>query len=158
MGAIARGGVRVLNAPVVDALGLTDAVIDAVAARESLELERRERTYRQGRPAPDVAGRQVVLVDDGIATGSTMRVAIQALRQMGARRITVAVPTSAIDAARQIESQVEEFLSLILPEDFRGVGQWYKDFSQVTDAEVCRLLAAAEGRSDGGRRTDQGIG
>lgn len=148
-GAIARGGVRVLNAPVVDALGIPDEVIEGVAAREARELERRERTYRGGRPSPEVVGRRVILVDDGIATGSTMRVAVESLRRLGARRLTVAVPTASPEAADRIRPRVEEFVALLVPEGFLGVGQWYDDFSQTTDAEVCRLLSEANGRHPG---------
>lgn len=143
MGAIASGGARVLNEEVVGALGITPAVIEAAAAREGRELERRERAYRAGRPAPAVRGRTVILVDDGIATGSTMLAAVQALRHLGARRVVAAAPTVAASTARALRRSVDELVAVITPEDFAGVGQWYEDFSQTTDQEVCALLAAA---------------
>lgn len=150
MGAIASGGVRVLNREVVDELGITGETIDAVAATEQLELERRERAYRRGRPPPEVRGRTVILVDDGIATGSTMRAAVEALRHLEAGRIVVAAPTVAPSTAREMRRDVDEFVAVILPPDFAGVGQWYQDFSQTTDEEV-RVLLDASGPPPGGR-------
>lgn len=143
MGAIASGGVRVLNGSVIEGLQISDDVIDAVAARELRELERRERTYRDDRPAPDVQGCTVILVDDGIATGSTMRAAVEALRQLGTGRIVVAVPTAALSTMRAMRREVDEFVAVTTPADFSGVGQWYEDFSQTTDEEVRLLLAKA---------------
>jgi len=143
MGAIASGGVRVLNGEVVEALNIPDEVIDAVAERELLELERRERAYRDGRPAPGVQGRIVILVDDGIATGSTMKAAIEALRQLDASRIVVAVPTAAMSTVREMRRDVEDLVAVMTPADFSGVGQWYEDFSQTTDEEVRVLLERA---------------
>jgi len=142
MGAIASGGIRVLNQGVVGALGIPDDMIDEVAERELRELERRERVYRKHRPPFDVSGRTVILVDDGIATGSTMRAAIKALRQT-AGRIVVAVPTAAPDTAAQLQPEVDEFVALITPPGFYAVGQWYEDFGQTTDAEVTELLEQA---------------
>ena len=141
MGAIASGGVRVLNRSVVEGLQISDDVIDEVAARELRELERRERTYRDGRPVPDVQGRTVILVDDGIATGSTMKAAIEALRQLEAGRIVVATPTAALSTVREMRPDVDDFVAVMAPADFSGVGQWYEDFSQTTDEEVRELLA-----------------
>lgn len=146
MGAIASGGVRVCNDEVMNALGITAEVLDAAAAREGRELERRERAYRAGRPAPVVRGRTVILVDDGIATGSTMLAAVQALRQLGARRVVAAAPTVAASTARTLRRSVDELVAVITPEDFAGVGQWYEDFTQTTDEEVCALLAASPAR------------
>ena len=140
MGAIASGGVRVLNGSVIESLGIPDASIDAVAAREFRELQRRERAYRAGRAAPDVQGRTVILVDDGIATGSTMRAAVEALRQLEAARVVVATPTAASSTVREMRPEVDEFVAVIMPEEFYGVGQWYEDFSQTTDEEVRALL------------------
>ena len=143
MGAIATGGVRVLNRAVVESLLIPEAVINRVAARELRELERRERAYRDDRPAPEVQGRTVILVDDGIATGATMRAAVAALRQMEAARIIVATPTCALDTARKMGPEVDEVVTVTAPARFRGVGEWYEDFSQTTDDEVRELLEKA---------------
>jgi predicted phosphoribosyltransferase len=143
MGAIASGGVRVVNGEVIESLRIPNEVIDAAAARELRELERRERAYRDDRPAPDVQGRTVILVDDGIATGSTMKAAIEALRQLEASRIVVAVPTAALSTAREMQRDVEELIAVMTPADFSGVGQWYEDFSQTTDEQVRDLLESA---------------
>lgn len=140
MGAIASGGVRVLNGSVIKGLNIPDDVIDAVAEREFCELERRERAYRDDRPAPEVQGRTVILVDDGIATGSTMKAAVEALRQLEARRIVVATPTAALSTVREMRQDVDEFLAVMTPADFAGVGQGYEDFSQTSDEEVRDLL------------------
>jgi len=143
MGAIASGGVRVLNGSVVEGLNIPDDVIDAIAARELDELERRERAYRDDRPAPSVQGRTIILVDDGIATGSTMKAAIKALRQLEAARIVVATPTAALSTVREMRPDVDELVAVMTPADFAGVGQWYEDFSQTTDGEVRELLDKA---------------
>ncbi len=143
MGAIASGGVRVLNEDVVSYLGIPAEVIDIVGADERRELERRERTYRNGRPPPDVTGRVVILIDDGLATGSTMRAAAAALRAQRPARIVVAVPVSAPETCEQFKSEVDEVICAATPEPFRGVGLWYRDFSQTTDEEVRELLARA---------------
>jgi predicted phosphoribosyltransferase len=141
MGAIASGGVRVLNEDVLDALSIPPAIVDAVAALEQQELERRERLYRGDRPAPDVRGRAVILVDDGLATGATMHAAIKALRQQGAGRVVVAVPIAPPDACNQLREVVDDVVCAVTPEPFRAVGLWYEDFSQTTDDEVRELLA-----------------
>ncbi len=143
MGAIASGGVRVLNRSVVEGLNIPEHVIDAAAARELHELERRERAYRDDRPAPEVQGRTVILVDDGIATGSTMRAAVEALRQLAASHIVVATPTAALSTVREMRPDVDELVAVMTPADFAGVGQWYEDFSQTTDEEVRDLLERA---------------
>lgn len=140
IGAIASGGVRVLNREVVESLRIPDDVIESVARRELRELERRERAYRNGRPAPDVQRRTVILVDDGIATGSTMRAAVEALRKLEAARIVVAAPTAALSTADEFRRNVDGFVAVMTPSDFDGVGKWYQDFSQTTDEEVCELL------------------
>lgn len=141
MGALASGGVRVLNDQVVRALRIPDYVIDAVAAWENQELARRERLYRGDRPPPDVRGRTVILIDDGLATGATMLAAVKALRQLQPVRIVVAVPTAAPDTCEMLRAEVDEVICAITPEPFHAVGLWYEDFSQTTDEEVRELLA-----------------
>src|SRR5215207_905116 len=144
MGAIATGGVRVLNKDVVDNLRIPGEVIDAVAADELRELERRERAYRGDCPALGVRGKTVILVDDGLATGSTMRAAAAALRQQQPARIVAAVPVSAPQTCDEYRMGVDEIICAVTPEPFQAVGLWYKDFSQTTDEEVRDLLARAE--------------
>ena len=143
LGAIASGGVRVLNPGVVQALELPDQAIEAVAAAERRELERRERAYRADRPPPDVRGKTVLLVDDGLATGSTMRAAATALRQQGPARIVIGVPVSTPETCDQVREEVDDIVCAITPEVLFGVGAWYQDFSQTTDDEVRELLARA---------------
>lgn len=140
MGAIATGGVRVLNDDVVDYLEIPDDVIESIAAKELTELERRERAYRGNRPEPEVRGKTVILVDDGLATGSTMRAAASALRQQGPARIVVAVPVSAPETCDEYRMGVDEIICAATPRRFYGVGRWYRDFSQTTDEEVRELL------------------
>ena len=142
-GAIASGGVRVMNENVIQYLRIPDEAIDAVAAQERQELERRERLYRDGRLPLDVRGRTVILVDDGLATGSTMRAAATALRIRHPARIVVAVPVAASSTCNEFQSEVDEVICAITPEPFYAVGLWYKDFSQTTDQEVRDLLARA---------------
>jgi predicted phosphoribosyltransferase len=144
LGAIATGGTRVLNKEIVEALGISPEIIDWVAARELQELERRERLYRGQRPPPDVQARTVILVDDGLATGATMRAAVEALRQQGPARIVVAVPTAAPATCAEFEAEVDEIVCAVTPEPFYGVGLWYANFSQTTDEEVRHLLQVAE--------------
>src|SRR3984893_6185189 len=141
MGAVATGGVRVLNDQLVKRLGIPSAVIDAVAAREQQELTRRERLYREGRPPPTVRGRTVILVDDGLATGATMRAAIEALRQLQPARIVVAVPTASPESCEEMRAVADDVICAITPEPFHAVGLWYQDFVQTTDEEVGNLLA-----------------
>ena len=143
MGAIASGGVRVLNDAVIEALRIPKNLIDAVAAREQEELERREGAYRDHRHVPEVRGRTVILVDDGIATGSTMYAAISALRQRGVAEIVVATPTISQTTCHEMQRELDDLVSVIVPEQFDGVGQWYEDFSQTTDEEVRALLRKA---------------
>jgi len=150
MGAIATGGLRVVNDSVVRHLDIAPELIDAVAAREQGELERRERAYRDERPAPDVRGRTVILVDDGLATGSTMRAAALALRQQGPARVVVAVPVASREACEEFRGEVDDIVCASTPEPFMGVGRWYEDFSQTTDEEVRSLLARARGQSVAG--------
>jgi putative phosphoribosyl transferase len=146
MGAIASGGVRVLNEQVVRSLRISPEMIERVASAERDELERRERIYRDHRPAPDARGRTVILVDDGLATGSTMRAAVQALRQQGPTRIVVAVPVAAPETCNEFRTEVNEIVCVATPEPFVAVGSWYEDFSQTTDEEVRALLADAAAR------------
>jgi predicted phosphoribosyltransferase len=143
MGAVATGGVRVLNDQVVRGLGIPDSVIDAVASWELEELRRRERLYRGDRPPPDVRGKTVILVDDGLATGSTMLAAVRALRQQQPARIVVAVPIAAPDTCELLRAEVDDVVCAVTPEPFYAVGLWYRDFSQTTDEEVRELLAQA---------------
>jgi predicted phosphoribosyltransferase len=140
MGAIASGGVRVLNNNVVSWYGLTPAIIDQVAATEQLELERREQEYREGQAPLDLRDRTVILVDDGLATGSTMKAAAQAVRAQAPARIVVAVPVGAADTCRSFAGIVDEVVCARTPEPFSAVGLWYRDFSQTTDDEVRELL------------------
>ena len=141
MGAVATGGVRVLNEQVVRALRIPDYVIDAIAAKEEQELARRERLYRGDRPPPDVRGRTVILVDDGLATGATMHAAIQALRQQQPAHIVVAVAAASPEACDELKEEVDDVVCAVTPEPFYAVGLWYEDFSQTTDEEVRDLLA-----------------
>lgn len=141
MGAVASGGVRVLNEQVTGPLQIPDAVIDAVTQRELQELARRERLYRGDRPPPDVRRRTVILVDDGLATGSTMLAAIRALRQLQPARIVVAAPVASRDTCEQLSLEADEVVCAITPEPFHAVGLWYEDFSQTTDEEVQDLVA-----------------
>jgi putative phosphoribosyl transferase len=143
MGAIASGGVRVLNDSVVTMLGLSPLVIDEVARRELKELERREIAYRNHLPPMTIRARTVIVIDDGIATGSTMRAAIEALRQLNPARLIVATPTVAWSTAEELRTEVDEFCALITPENFNAVGDWYVEFPQTTDEEVCSLLEKA---------------
>ena len=143
-GAIASGSVRVLNEDVMRAIPYGDAAIEAVTAKETVELQRREQIYREGRPAPDLRGNVVMLVDDGWATGATMRAAVKALRQSGAAKIVVAVPVGPPDTCREIAQEADETICLSTPEFFQAVGQYYEDFSQTSDDDVRKLLTRAE--------------
>jgi predicted phosphoribosyltransferase len=141
MGAIASGGVVVMNDDVVREFRLTRADVDKVAAAEQLELARREQQYRPDRPALDLRGKTVILVDDGLATGATMRAAVEAVRTQLAERIIVAVPVGAPDTCRELSSVADEVVCARTPSDFSAVGLWYRDFSQTSDEEVRALLA-----------------
>jgi len=144
IGAIASGGIRVLNEGLVSELQLSRSLIDQITAREQVELKRREDLYRQGRPARPVSGRTAVLVDDGLATGASMRAAAQALRLQAPERIVVAVPVAAQQTCDEFRSVVDEVVCAYTPSPFMAVGIWYEDFSQTTDAEVQNLLKEAE--------------
>lgn len=146
MGAIASGGVLVINRDVVEGLQIHELVIDAVVAQEQEELARRQRAYRDDLPPPNVKGKTIILVDDGIATGSTMIAAVAALRQLNTAHIVVAAPVIARSAFYQIHNAADEVAAVIAPEEFYGVGQWYEDFSQTTDEEVRALLAETNNR------------
>lgn len=147
MGAVASGGTRVLNRDVVYELDIPDRVIEAVAVSELAELERRERLYRDDRPAPDVTGKTVVLVDDGLATGSTMRAAAAALRRRGPARLVIGVPVAARQICDELRGEADDLVCVITPEPFYAVGIWYEDFAQTTDDEVRDLLARAASNS-----------
>ena len=140
MGAIASGGARVLDQDLIRQLSLSDEIIEHIVAREQRELERRERTYRGQRPMLDVRDRIIIIVDDGLATGSSMRAAIAALRQKRPAKLIVAVPVGARVTCSELEVLADEAICLETPENFSAVGLWYKDFSQVTDEEVIDLL------------------
>lgn len=143
MGAIATGGIRVLNEDVIWELGISESQVNAVTAREEKELLRREHLYRGHEVPPKIRDRTVILVDDGVATGSTMRAAVRALRLQRPLRIVVAVPTASRSAFVELEREADEVVALMCPENFAAVGQWYENFSQTTDQEVTSLLAKA---------------
>lgn len=143
MGAIASGGSTVLNRAVVEQLGIPRPELEYVIERETLELARRERSYSTGKQSFEINGRRIVLVDDGLATGSTMKVAVQAVAQQGAEKIVVAVPIAPASAREEFEEIADEFICVLEPETFYAVGEWYEDFRQTTDAEVQDLLATA---------------
>jgi predicted phosphoribosyltransferase len=144
LGAIAAGGVRVLNRDVLRILPNAEQVVEAITANERLEVERRERAYRENQPPLAVQERTIILVDDGLATGATMHAAVQALRGQAPAKIVVAIPVCAPETCREMQNIADEVVWLHAPEWFHGVGQFYEDFSQTSDEEVRRLLAAAQ--------------
>ncbi len=145
-GAIASGGVRVLNQGVIDALGISGEALARITQEEERELQRRERLYRGTRERPPVAGRSVILIDDGVATGATMRAAIAVLRKQHPKRIIVAVPVAAADTVKVLEGEADEVVCLATPAPFLAIGRWYSNFQQVSDDEVRELLGtSAEG-------------
>lgn len=146
MGAIATGGVQLINEEVIRAYGVSAAQIDSVVAAEQRELERRERTYRDGRPLRRLAGRTVILIDDGLATGFSMRAAVTALRAQSPAAIVVAVPVAAAETCDELRLLVDEVVCAETPEPFYAVGIWYEDFAQTTDEQVHELLRAANDR------------
>lgn len=143
MGAIASGGVRVLNEELIRRMGISAEAVDEVSAREGIELARREEAYRDDRPAVPVQDRTVIVVDDGLATGSTMRAAVQSLRRLGPARVVVAVPTAAPTSCEELGRFADECVCVSTPAGFEAVGQFYRDFGQTTDEEVRELLAEA---------------
>lgn len=143
MGAIASGGVRIMNDAIVDMLQVDDATIAATVAEEQRELERRERLYRGDRAPLQCAGKVVIVVDDGIATGATMRAAVYALKQLTPSRLIVAAPTAAADTYELLQREADEVVCLATPEPYIAVGRWYRDFAQTRDAEVQALLSQA---------------
>lgn len=140
MGAVASGGVRVLNDEVIERLQIPDSLINKVEAAERDELARREQRYRGDLPAPDLRGRTVILIDDGLATGSTMRAAVAALRAQGLGRLVLAIPIAPRDTCEALSKDVDEVVCAVTPDPFQAVGLWYDDFSQTTDEEVRDLL------------------
>lgn len=148
MGAIASGGTRVLNESVVGPLHISRRTIDEVAKVEQAELERREEAYRDDLPAPPIEGKTVILVDDGLATGATMRAAATALKEQNPRKLVIAVPVSSPRTCEEFEHEVDVVVCAATPEPFLGVGMWYRDFSQTTDEEVRQLLLANRHRFD----------
>jgi len=149
MGAIATGGIRVLNRDIVDALGISETTIEAVAKREVQELVRRQRAYRGDQPPAQVQGQCVILVDDGLATGATMRSAVAALRQQEPSRVVVGVPVAPLDTVETLRREADEVVCLSTPEPFRAIGCWYRDFPQTSDDEVKDLLARARRKAYG---------
>jgi len=143
MGAIASGGVRVLNRDLLLALRIPEEVVDQITQEEQRELERREREYRDERSPIDVRGKTAILVDDGLATGSSMRVAVLALKQKGPAQVVVAVPVAPADTCAELQSVADKVVCAVTPQPFLGVGQWYEDFSQTSDEEVRELLRRA---------------
>ncbi len=157
MGAIASGGIRVLNEDVVDAFGLSEHEIAAVTAREQTELERRERVYRGSSTPLELAGKTVIVVDDGLATGASMQTALRSIRLHGPERLVLAVPVAPSSTCRTIARDVDEAVCLMTPEPFYSIGQWYADFSQTSDEEVVELLQeAAHFGSAGSARSGEG--
>jgi putative phosphoribosyl transferase len=142
-GAIASGNIQMLNPRIVKAYHISPETVEQVAAMEQQELQRREKTYRDARPAPDVSGKTVILIDDGLATGATVRAAAQALRLRKPGQLVVAVPVAAESACQAIKQEVDAIVCAVTPNPFYGVGKWYDDFSQTTDEEVQQLLAKA---------------
>ena len=143
MGAVASGGVRVLNPEVLEGLGIPMDVVDAVTERELRELQRRETVYRGWRPAREIEGKTVLLIDDGVATGATLRAAMRTIRSLHPARLVVAVPTAAGSTAAALREEADEWIALMTPEPFFAVGAWYADFGQTLDADVCELLRKA---------------
>ncbi|HEY7089331.1 MAG TPA: phosphoribosyltransferase [Tepidisphaeraceae bacterium] len=143
MGALASGGILFLNRGIIESIGITPEQIDAVIQQEQAELERRDRAYRGDRPTPQINGKTVILIDDGLATGSTMRAAAEAIRRQQPKRLIIAVPTGAAETCEQLRAFADEVICAIAPSDFRAVGLWYEDFPQLNDQQVRELLAHA---------------
>jgi putative phosphoribosyl transferase len=155
MGAIASDGVRIVDTEMVEALGISERELESVIQREQRELGRRERLYRGNAPPPVITDRVVILIDDGLATGSSMRATVAAVRTQAPARIVIAVPIAAPSTCAELSHEVDEIVCAVTPEPFYAVGLWYEDFSQTTDAEVCELLRiarAARHNGNGSRR------
>jgi putative phosphoribosyl transferase len=148
MGAIASGGIRVIDPEIVSALGISEPEIALVAQREEQELSRREKLYRGNRAPPEMTGKTIILVDDGLATGSSMRAAASAVRAMHPARVVVAVPTAPAETCQALRREVDEVVCSVMPEPFQAVGLWYEDFSETTDDEIRQLLSTSA-RSQG---------
>lgn len=144
MGALASGGIRVMNEEVFPLLELAPATLDAIVAKEQRELKRRERVYRGDRPALKLRGKTVILVDDGIATGTSMRAAVQAIKRLKPAKLIVAVPVAAPESCAEFDREAETCICLATPQPFHAVGLWYDNFAQTTDEEVCALLASSD--------------
>ncbi|MDO8953895.1 MAG: phosphoribosyltransferase [Gammaproteobacteria bacterium] len=144
IGAISLGYVKVFNEALIKQFKVSPEQISRVVAEEEIELQRRNRRYRDNRPIPHLAKQTLILIDDGVATGATMRAAIMALRKFNPAKIIAAIPVGSIDACQEIEPVVDELVCLYTPEPFNGVGQWYKDFAQVNDQEVNECLKKAQ--------------
>jgi len=142
MGAIAEGGVEVLSDDLIREIGIPNSVVQQVAVRERMELDRRDAMYRHGRPRPEIRGRTVIVVDDGLATGSSMQAAVIALRRLEPARIVVAVPVGAKDTCERLAHLADQVVCAFTPEPFQAVGLWYQQFAQTTDDEVRRLLSS----------------
>lgn len=143
MGAIATGGMRILNQELVEGLNIPEAALEAVVNKEKRELERRERAYRGDRPVPKIRNRYIILIDDGVATGATMRAAVSALRQQQPMQIIIGTPVAPPDAVDKLEQEANEVICLATPEPFFAIGRWYVSFPQTSDGEVRTLLARA---------------
>lgn len=154
IGALASGGVRILNRALIEELQLSEQLIERVTARELEELRRRERLYREGRPAIPVQGRAAILVDDGLATGASMMAASRAVRAQNPQRVIVAVPVAAPETCAEFRTEVDEIICLETPQPFGAVGAWYENFSQTTDEEVQKLLEQAAHESLAARHAD----
>ncbi|MBK8026961.1 MAG: phosphoribosyltransferase [Chloroflexi bacterium] len=145
IGAVATGGVRVLNNWLISMLGVTDAELEAITDRELAELERRQRLYRGDRPLPEIGGRTILLIDDGLATGATMRAAVLAIQQKEPARLVVGVPIASSESCDAFRDEVDQVICAVTPEPFHAVGLWYRNFEQVSDEEVQDLLARSRG-------------
>lgn len=151
MGAIASGNIRVLNEDVINSFHIPPRIVEETTASELRELERRERIYRRDRPTPKISGSIVILIDDGLATGATMRAAVAAVKTKNPAKVIIAVPVAAPDTCTDFGNEVDEVICVATPEPFYGVGAWYEDFSQTTDKEVCDLLDRAQKIKPGSR-------
>lgn len=141
MGAISTGGVRIINENVVDCLSIPQQTIDAVAARETLELQRRNRVYRGDRPLLNVRNHTIILVDDGIATGATIKAAIATIKHQQPRELVLAIPVAGVSTCEELASEVNKVVCVMMPENLYAIGMWYENFAQTTDAEVCELVS-----------------